>query len=329
MAAKEGSRVKKIVVIAAGGTIAVKPHPMVSGAVPALKGDEFLALLPRNEVELIFEEFANVPSSHFTPTRALELAQRIELLLMAPDVDGVVVSAGTDTLEETAYLLDLTLNSSKPVVVTAALRPVASSGYDGIANLISAILLVAAPQARDLGVLVALNDQIFAASDVQQLDTQAPRAFQAPDTGPLGHIRNRTVWMSHRPLRRLYIPTARLEEGVVLLRMVQGMDDRLLRHCINDRVAGIVLETFGSGRVPPWLMPLLYEAAEQRIVLVATSRCVAGALGDEHGYIGAYHDLRRLGVLFADHLNGIKARIKLMVAMGAARTRDELKLWFR
>ncbi len=319
---------KKIVVIATGGTISAKPSPMVGGAVPALKGEDFLALLPRNEAELVFEEFANVPSSHFTSTRALELAQRIELLLMAPDVDGVVVSYGTDTLEETAYLLDLTLNSPKPVVLTTALRPVASSSYDGVANLASAILLAAAPQARDLGVLVMLNDQIFAASDVQHLDTQAARAFQAPASGPLGQIRGRRIWITHRPLRRQYIPTTRLEEGVVLLRIVQGMEDRLLRHCIADGVPGIVLETFGGGRVPPWFMPVLYEAVERRMVLVVTSRCIAGGLGDEYGYIGAYHDLRRLGVLFADHLNGIKARIKLMVAMGAARTRDELKLWF-
>lgn len=172
---------------------------MVGGAVPALKGDDFLALLPRDEVELVFEEFANVPSSHFTPARALELAQRIELLLMAPDVDGVVVSHGTDTLEETAYLLDLTLNSTKPVVVTSSLRPVTSAGYDGIANLSNAIRVAAAPQARELGVLVLVDEQIFAASEVQQLDSQTVQAFQAPETGPLGRILGKTLRFAHHP----------------------------------------------------------------------------------------------------------------------------------
>ena len=320
---------RRIVVMTTGGTIAVKQGPMVGGAVPVLKGDDFLALLPRDEVELVFEEFANVPSSHFTPARALELAQRIELLLMAPDVDGVVVSHGTDTLEETAYLLDLTLNSMKPVVVTSSLRPVTSAGYDGIANLSNAIRVAAAPQARELGVLVLVDEQIFAASEVQQLDSQTVQAFQAPETGPLGRIQGKTLRFAHHPQRRQYIPSSRLEAGVVLLRLVQGMDDQLLRHCITDQVPGIVLETFGSGRVPPWFMPTLYEAAEQRIVLAVTSRCVAGGLGDDYGYVGAYHDLRRLGVLFAPHLNGIKTRIKLMVAMGAARSRDELRLWFQ
>ena len=135
----------KVVIITTGGTIAMKRSPMVGGAVPMLKGDDFLAQLPRGTVELAFEEFSNLPSSHLTPTQALELGQRIEAALGAPDVDGVVVTHGTDTLEETAYLLDLTIGSQKPVVVTGAMRTATMPGYDGMVNLAAAIRVASAP----------------------------------------------------------------------------------------------------------------------------------------------------------------------------------------
>lgn len=320
---------KRITILTTGGTIAVKQGLMVvGGSLPSLKGNDFLALLPRDGIDLSFEEFSNLPSSHCTPAGALELAQRVESLIMAPDVHGVVVTHGTDTLEETAYLLDLTVNSPKPIVFTGSVRAATSSSYDGISNLANAIRVAASSEARDMGVLVVFNEEIFAASDVQHIDTQAMAAFQAPGRGPVGRLEGKQVWLHHRPLSRQYIPGSRLEEMVDLIRLSQGCDDRLLRHSLADGVAGIVLETFGSGRVPPWFMPTLTDATQKRVALVMTSRCNVGGLGDEYGYVGAYHDLKRLGVIFAHNLNGNKARIKLMVALGAARSRDELRAWF-
>lgn len=319
---------KRVVVITTGGTIAMKRSPMVGGAVPSLKGEDFLALLPRDGVDLIFEEFSNLPSSHLTPVNALELAHRVESVLLTPDVDGVVITHGTDTLEETAYLLDLTLKSSKPVVFTGSMRTATSVGYDGVINLANAIRVAIAPEVRDMGVLVVFDEEIHATSMVQKVHSQAQRAFQSPGSGPLGRIEAGRIWLHHRPVSRQFIPCARLEEMVDLIRLAQGADDRLLRHSIDDAVAGIVIESFGGGRVPPWWLPAIADAIARRIVVVITSRCGAGSLGDEYGYVGAYHDLRRLGVLLAHNLNGPKARIKLMVALGAARNTEELRSWF-
>lgn len=320
---------KKVVIITTGGTIAMKRNsPMVGGAVPMLKGEDFMAQLPREGFDLAFEEFSNVPSSHLIPTQVLDLAQRVESALLAPDVDGVVVTHGTDTLEETAYLLDLTINSPKPVVVTGSMRTATSVGYDGMLNLAAAIRVASAPDARDLGTLVVFNEQIFAASEAQKTHSHAGDAFEAPGSGPLGQVEGERVWLHHRPLRHTFIPCSRLEEMVDLIKIGQGADDRLLRHSIADGVAGVVIEAFGGGRVPPWWLPAISEALSRRVAVVIATRCGAGALGDEYGYVGAYHDLHRLGVLFAHHLSGVKARIKLMVSLGAARRPGELRGWF-
>lgn len=319
---------RKVVIITTGGSIAAKRSPMVGGAVPSLKGDDFMSLLPRNDVELQFGEFSNLPSSHLTPVQTLELAHRVESSLLAPDVEGVVVTHGTDTLEETAYMLDLTINSPKPVVVTGAARAATMLGYDGMTNLASAIRVVTSPEARGQGTLVVFSEQIFAASEAQKIHSQAIDCFDAPGSGALGRVEGERVWLKRRMMQRSYIPCSRLEERIDLIRITQGAEDRLLRHSIEDGVAGIVLEAFGGGRVPPWWLPSIREAIQQRTAVVVTTRCAAGSLQDEYGYVGAYHDLQRLGVLFAHNISGLKARIKLMVALGAARKTEELRAWF-
>jgi L-asparaginase len=320
---------KKVIVFATGGGISAKNSPSVGGAVPALKGEELLSLLPRNDVDFTFEDVNSLPGSHQTPSAMLELSQRVESALMSPDVDGAVVLCGTDTLEESAYLLDLTVRGAKPVVFTSATRSAAGSGYDGVANLAAAIRLAAAADARDFGALVVFGGSVFAASEVQQIYADDPGGFDAPGSGPLGRVEGERVLLRHRLARRTYIPCARLEEMVDLIRLTQGSDDRLLRHSLDDGVAGIVIEVFGSGRVPPWWLPAISEAARRRTMICVATRCAAGMLGDEHGYVGAYHDLKRAGVLFAHGLTGAKARIKMMVALGAARNTVELREWFK
>ncbi|EFO79446.1 asparaginase/glutaminase [Oscillochloris trichoides DG-6] len=319
---------KRIVVITTGGAIGARRGPVVGGATPTLKGEDFLAMLPRQGIDLVFEEFANLPASHFTPVHALDLSHRIELLLANPEFDGAVVIHGPDTLEETAYLLDLTLNLNKPVVLTGAMRSSANPSYDGVINLANAIRLAAAPEAQDLGVLAILGEAFHAATTVQQVHSQTLTGFESPASGPLGWIEGERVVLRQRPFLRQHIACQRIEEMVDLIRVTQGADVRQLRHSIEDGVAGIVIEALGGGRLPPWWLPLITEALHQRTMIVLTSRCAAGGLGDEFGYVGAFHDLRRLGVLFAHHLSGPKARIKLMVALGAARTTSELRSWF-
>ena len=319
---------KKIIILTAGGSIAARRGPGAGATAPTIKGDDLMSQLPRGDVELTFVEFSNVPGSHFTPVQGLELARRVETALQSDDVDGAVVTHDPDTLEETAYLLDLVVASPKPVVLTGASRPPTAPGYDGIMNLAAAIRVAASPDAHELGALVVFAEQIYAAAAVREIHSQALAAFDAPGAGAIGRVDGGRVWLTQRPAQRQHIASTRLEERVELIAVGQGTDDRLLRHAIDDGAAGIVLAALGGGRLPPWWLPTVREAIARRIVVVVAPRCGAGVLHDEYGYVGAYHDLQRLGVLFAHHLNGPKARIKLMVALGAARRPEEVRPWF-
>ena len=314
--------------ITTGGTIAMKRGPMVGGAVPSVKGQDFLALLPRSEHQVVFEEFATLPSSHLTTPMITDLVRRVESRIQMPDVVGVVLTHGTDTLEESAYLLDLAIETTKPIVVTGAMRTANTVGYDGIANLAAAIRVAGCEEAQDQGVLVTFNEQIFAAAEVQKVHSQALYAFAAPSTGPLGSTASSTPVFFHRLRRRQRLPFLRLEEPVDLLTVTQGVDDRLLRAAIEGGARGLVIEALGSGRVPPWWLPLLQNARVRGLPIVITSRTGAGDLGDEYGYVGGYHDLRRLGCLFAHGLNGPKARVKLMVALGAVKSLEDVRMYF-
>lgn len=314
--------------ITTGGTIAMKRGPMVGGAVPSLKGHDFLAMLPRGEHQVVFEEFANLPSSHITTALLTDLVHRVENRVQLPEVAGLVLTHGTDTLEETAYLLDLVLTTSKPVVVTGAMRTATAIGYDGVSNLAAALRVAGADNAHDQGVLVTFNQAIFAAAEVQKVHAQSLGAFDAPGKGPIGSTEGDVPVFFHHAGPRQTIPFTRLEEPVDLLTVAQGCDDRLLRAALETGARGLVIEALGSGRIPPWWLPQIQAARARGIPIVITTRTHAGQLGDEYGYVGAYHDLRRLGCLFAHGLTGPKARVKLMVALGSAKNTDEIAKYF-
>ena len=307
----------KIVIVTTGGTIAMKREKAAGGAIPALGAADLLAALPPGLAEIEVVEFCNLPSAHFTLETIWGLSQRVAEMVKRPDVDGVVVTHGTDTMEETAYLLDLVVETEKPMVLTGAMRTASQVGYEGVANLVAAVRTAASPAARDLGALVVMNDEIHAARYVTKIHTLSPATFQSPGWGPLGRVDGDRVIIGQRVTRQL-IPCDHLEPHVALIKLAVGMDDGFLRYVVERGARGVVIEALGGGRVPPWWMPTIREAIEEGVIVLIASRCPAGRAYDEYGYPGAYRDLARAGALFAEGLNGQKARIKLMVALGAA-----------
>ncbi len=306
----------KILILSTGGALVIRR---------ALGSRDEQPLALRSDVIVTIEEFTNLPGSHLTPQQILALVQRINAL--RDMYDGIVVASGSDTLEETAYLIDLLVPDGPPLTVTSLPR-LNASGTMATNGLQAAITVAATPAAAGLGALMVVDDTIYAAATVRAHYSQGSGMFTAAG-GALGRIEGEQAVIRFRPLARQYIAASRLVEPVDLIRVAQGADDRQLRHSIADNVAGIVIETLGSGRVPPWWLPALGEAVQRRIPVVAVSRAGAGGLGDEFGFVGAYQDLRKLGIIFAPDLSGVKARLKLMAALAVARSPAELRALFR
>lgn len=194
----------RIAVVFTGGTISMRVDALAGGAVPALSGEEILALVPGLEkiAAVRVVEFARVAGPHITPVRMLELARVVEAQLADATVQGVVITHGTDTLEETAYLLDLVLDSEKPVVLVGSMRNGSELGFDGPANLRSAVRVAVEPAARGLGVLVVMNDQLLAAAEATKTHTEAVDTFQSRDFGALGIVDKDRVIVTRRRAAR-------------------------------------------------------------------------------------------------------------------------------
>src|SRR5437762_2006613 len=230
--------------------------PGTGAAVPALSGEEIVARVHglRKEARLTLEDYARLPGPHVTPEWMWRLKQRAAELLADSTVDGVVITHGTDTLEETAYLLDLTLATDKPVVFCGAMRTVSEPGWDGPANLMTAVRTAVHPDARGRGVLVAVGEEIHAAAEATKWHTQSLAAFRSAH-GPLGTLDRGQVVYHRPPFRRAPLGAARLVSEVDLHTIAAGMDDALIRASMSRGPRGLVVQATDCGTLPPSPLP--------------------------------------------------------------------------
>ncbi len=314
-----------------GGTISMKIDLATGGAVPAMSGREILAEVPRLEEIAGFEviDFARLPGPHWTPGRMMELARAVRAKLAEPEIAGVVVTHGTDTLEETAWLLDLALDEEKPVVFVGAMRNSSELSWDGPENLRSAVRVAIDPQARGLGVIVAMNEQLIAASEATKTHTESTDTFQSRDFGPIGFVDKDRVIVMRRPFEREHIPTEAVEERVDVIQMYAGADGRFVQFALDQGARGLVIEGLGRGNVTPAALPAIQNALDRSIPVIITSRCPRGRVLDTYAYEGAGRQLTRMGAILGGMLPAHKARIKLMLALGAgwdeARIRESFE----
>ena len=316
-----------VAVLTTGGTIAMRHDETAGGAVPQLGAEDFATGLPSDVPELSTEEIVNLPSSHFTVETLETVHAHVVEWIGKPYVAGTVITHGTDTMEETAYLLDMTVPGQKPIVLTGAMRTASSVGYDGYANLLAAVRVAAAPQARGLGTVIVFNDEIHAARRVTKMHTLSTGTFQSPAWGPVGRVEGGEVIVDERLPREL-LPWNGLEPQVSLLKLTVGVGPSSLENALARGARGIVLEALGGGRVPPWWLPAIEQAHDRGRPVVIASRCPSGRVWDSYGYPGAYRSLVDLGCLFAPNINGQKARIRLMAVLAAAQTGEEvISLW--
>lgn len=321
---------KKIAVIFNGGTISMKVDPKLKAAVPTLTGEEIMSMVTGIEgyAQIESHTFSALPSPQVTPEMMLELSKFIGEFVSREDIDGVVVTHGTDTLEETAYLVDLTLSTNKPVVFTGSMRSGSELGYDGPSNLAASICTAISDEACGRGVLVCFNGDLNCASEVTKANSMALNAFRTPNFGPIGMVDNNKVLFYRNSINKEGVAIESIESRVALIKCAAGMDSRYIDFCINQGDKGIVLEAMGRGNIPPQMVKGVKRAIEKGIPVVVVSRCFEGRVFESYGYEGGGKQLRNLGVIFGDTLPGQKARIKLMVALSATQDRERIKMAF-
>lgn len=306
-----------ILLIATGGTISMTQDPQTGHSVPTRTATDLLrqtALAHSIEVRTLDLARHTGPGSR--DEDLVSLAHCIQQESHS-GVDGIVVTHGTDTLEEVAYFLDEVLVTSVPIVVTGAMRPGWATGYDGIRNL-EAALHVALLAPPDYGVLVALNDEIFAAWSVLKTDTGAVDAFMARRGAPVGHLFGDQVEFTWRPLPRARlgrIPSS-LPTAVPILTMGINDDAVLLDRVSELPIRGLVIAGMGAGSIPPSARKRVCKVAASRLPVVLCASALSGRAAEEYYYPGAYNDLRAAGVIIEDRLSPRQTRIRLMVGLG-------------
>ncbi|MFR1707804.1 MAG: asparaginase [Clostridium sp.] len=317
----------KVVVIFNGGTISMKVDEKIKAAVPNLTGEEIMSMVTGIEsyAEVESYTFSSLPSPHMTPDIMLELSNYVKSFLKREDVDGVVVTHGTDTLEETAYFLQLTINSEKPVVVTGSMRNSSELGYDGPANLAASICTATSKESRNRGVIVCLNNELNCASEVTKSHSMHLNTFQSPEFGPIGIVDSNEVRFYRKSTVKEYIDTQIIENNVQLIKSYAGMDGTLIDYCVAQGAKGLVIEAMGRGNIPPLMAASVKKAIDKEVAVVIVSRCYKGRVLDSYGYEGGGKQLRNMGVIFGDSMPGQKARIKLILALGKTKKIDEIR----
>lgn len=315
---------KNILALHTGGTISMSQNK--DGEVglnevnPLTKIEELFS----DQLNLITEEIFNLPSPQITPKEMLFLKNRIQQAIQ-DGIDGVVITHGTDTLEETAYFLDLTLPNDIPIVVTGAMRSSNEVGSDGLYNFESAIRVAMTPEAANKGVLVVMNDEIHSARFVTKTHTTNVATFRTPTFGPIGIVTNTEIEFFQELISTTTVDIDHVKSGVYLIKAYAGMDGTQFELLDNSVTKGLVIEALGAGNLPPQVLPSLASMIEHQIPIVLVSRCFNGVAEPVYNYDGGGVELQKMGVTFCQGLNGQKARIKLLIGLSAGMHDDQLK----
>ena len=319
-----------IAIVFTGGTISMKIDPAAGGAVPTLTGSKLLALAPgiQSIAPIEIHEWATMPGAHLTVDQMWSLRSYLADLVARPDIDGVVVTQGTDTIEETSYLTHRSLLTPKPVVFTGAMRTSEDLGWDGPSNLTDAVRVAASPDARDAGVLVVFNSRIYTASDVTKVHTHMLDAFDSPGLGPLGVLdEGRVLFRRTLPGEREALTPGKPATPVDIVYAYAGADGRLL-DALRAEGRGVVVAALGRGNTPF----AMYEAitrwlADGKPVVIA-SRAARGRVGPTYGFPGGGRSLYDAGAIFAGARRPAQARIDLMLALGVGLRGEPLAAVF-
>jgi len=317
--------------IATGGTIAMKIDPVKNAPVPAISGEDLVATVPEiakvAKIEVL--NLANVPSGYMDPVLWVALQKAVVEALARPEVAGVIVSHGTDTLEETAYFLDLTVNSEKPIVLIGAQRNASEKDFDGPRNLLNAARICVSPDARGKGAMIAMNNQINAAREVTKTHTSDVETFKSGDFGFLGNADNDRVIFYRAPLRRQYVPLVQEKLPYVeIVAMYGGADGAMVRAAVAAGAKAIVVQALGWGNVNIPMEEAIKDAIAKKVPVIVSTRVPNGRVLPHYGYRGGGKMLKEAGAVMADNLSPQKARILAILALQTTSKQEELQKIF-
>ena len=313
---------KKILVLHTGGTISMQAD--ASGAVVTSKDNPMNHVTnPLKGIEVHTLDFLNLPSPHIKPKHMLALYHKIRE--EADNYDGVVITHGTDTLEETAYFLDTMEIPHMPIVLTGAMRSSNELGSDGVYNYLSALRVASDDKAADKGVLVVMNDEIHAAKYVTKTHTTNVSTFQTPTHGPLGLIMKQEILYFKTAEPRVRFDLDCIQGLVPIISAYAGMTDELIDMLDLEQLDGLVIQAFGAGNVPKETAQKLENLLQKGIPVALVSRCFNGIAEPVYAYQGGGVQLQESGVLFVKELNAQKARLKLLIALNAGLKGQALK----
>jgi L-asparaginase len=315
----------KVIVVSTGGTIASRVDHERGFVTSKATGAELVralrALAP--DVDIETDEFAKVGSFLFDLELVFRLTRRINAYLGDPTVSGVVVTQGTDTMEESSFMADLLIDSEKPVVFTGAQRHADEPDSDGPRNLGDAIRVAAAPEARGLGAMIVFEQEVHAARDVTKVHASRVGTFASSEHGKLGEVDGRLVVIHRRPALRRTFTADHIEPRVDLVKLVMGSDARFIEHAVATGARGLVLEAFGRGNATLAVVAAVKRSTEKGVLVAVATRCPQGRAEPIYGN-GGGKDLLAAGAVFAGDLSGVKARILLSVLLAQPLLRPEM-----
>ena len=318
---------KRILALHTGGTISMSAS---NNAVKTNKENPLLdSKFIYENIDLKNEVILNKPSEHITPEDMLTIKKRVNQAIDHDECDGIVITHGTDTLEETAYFLDLTIQSKIPIVLTGAMRSSNELGSDGGYNFQSAIMTASSDEAAGKGVLVVMNDEIHAARYVTKTHTTNVDTFRTPTFGPIGFVYKREIRFFQALIRQNELDVNELQNGIYLIKAYAGIPAEMIEVFTHMNIKGLVIEGLGAGNLPVAVVKPIQQLLDQGVPVVMVSRCYNGFAEPIYDYVGGGIDLERMGVIFCQGLNGPKARIKLQVAISAGLEPQELRKYMR
>jgi L-asparaginase len=322
---------KKIVIIFTGGTISMDKttedfkSDIFDNRESLVKKISFYV----KDVEIKTVLFSLLPSPFLKPSDFLKLSFEVKKYLEDDSIYGIVITHGTDTLDESSFFLDTMFSVTKPTVFTGAMRNYSELGYDGFNNLLSSVLVASNSMSKGKGVLVVLNDEINSAFEVTKTHTFSLGTFKSLDFGPLGIIDENKVYYQRSPiLQKYHFSPSTIDKKVEIVKAYSGGDSMFLDFLIDSKIDGIVIEGLGRGNVPKEMVPGILKAIENKIPVLMTSRCPSGRVLDTYSYIGGGDYLKKIGVIFCPSLSSQKARIKLLLILSSKTKFEEIENYF-